>query len=132
MLVQPLQGVAYAGVDRCLLMAAGIGLHEDFQGFLRLAFIDLIVLDVAGQGTAHQYPRAIADPDPHRIDTDRCATQGEQHFLHRRRQVWNRIDQGTVKIEHHQPWQAPREQLLKATHGRASASSARIFSMTCR
>ncbi|MCY1182644.1 hypothetical protein D9M71_343040 [compost metagenome] len=112
-------------------MAAGIGLHENFQGLLGFAFIDLVVVDIAGQGAPHQYPRAIADPQAHRFDTDRCAAQGEQHFFHCRRQVWNRIDQSTVKIEHHQPWQTSWKQLLKATHGRASASSARIFSMTC-
>ena len=50
--------------------------------------------------------------------------------FHRRRQVGYRIDQRAIQIEHHQPRQLPREQLLKTAHGRASASSERILSMT--
>ncbi|MNE80829.1 hypothetical protein D3C80_1774360 [compost metagenome] len=111
-------------------MAFAIGLHEILQRALGFAVIDRRMIDAAGQCTTHQHRRAIADPFAHGSEARRLATKFEQHVIHSRRQVRDRIDQRTVQIEHHQPWQTPRKKLLKTTHGRASASSERILSMT--
>ncbi|MNE55942.1 hypothetical protein D3C80_1508140 [compost metagenome] len=111
-------------------MALAIGLHEILQRPFGLGVIDRRMIDAAGQRTTYQHRRAIADPFAHRFQAGGLATEIEQHLVHSHCQVRDRIDQRAVQIEHHQPWQLPREQLLKATHGRASASSERILSMT--
>ncbi|MNI14975.1 hypothetical protein D3C73_682580 [compost metagenome] len=130
LLVQPLQGIAHTGIDHGQLMAFTVSLHENLQRPFGLAVIDLRMVKTTGQRTSYQHRGAVADPLAYRLDAGRCATEFEQHVIHRRRKVRDRIDQRAIQIEHHQPWQTSREQLLKAAHGRASASSERILSMT--
>ncbi|MNJ27714.1 hypothetical protein D3C81_1409320 [compost metagenome] len=132
LLVQPLEGVAHAGVDHRQLMTFGVGLHEQLQAPLGFVVIDRFVVDAASQGATHQHRRTIADPVAHRLKAGGLTPHCEQHVVHRRCQVRYRIDQGTVQIKHHQFGQGAGEQLLEATHGRARASSACILAITSR
>ncbi|MNL25559.1 hypothetical protein D3C87_1470440 [compost metagenome] len=128
--VQPFQGVTHTGIDHGQLVAFAVSLHEDLQRLLSLGVVDHRMFDTTGQRPSHQHRGAIADPLTHRFDAGRLTPEFEQHVIHSRRKVGDRIDQRAIQIEHHQTRQTPREQLLKATHGRASASSERILSMT--
>ena len=119
-------------VDMILLMSVnpGFGGQKFIPGTLDKLRQARALIDASRQRTPHQYRRAVADPITYRLDAGRRAPQFEQHVIHSRCEVRERIDQRAIQIEHHQPRQTPREQLLKTTHGRASASSARIFSIT--
>ena len=111
-------------------MAGAVGLHKHFQRVFGLDVIHRRMVDATGQRPTHQYRCAVANPLAHRIHACWLAAKAEQHRVHRCRQVGNRVDQRAIQIEHHQPWQFAREQLLKTAHGRVSASSERILSMT--
>jgi hypothetical protein len=96
---------------------------------LGLDLIHTFGVDVVGQGPAHQHLDAVADPFAHRVDTrglrpslssmssTAAARSGTESISVPSRS--NITSRGSS-----------REQLLEAAHGRASASSARILSMT--
>ncbi|MNG18921.1 hypothetical protein D3C84_1030310 [compost metagenome] len=108
----------------------GIGLHEQFKALFCFVVIDGGMIQATGQGPAHQHRGTIADPVAYSLKACGLTPHFEQHVIHRCGQVRDRIDQGTVQIEHHQPGQRPGEQLLEATHARAKANSACILAMT--
>ncbi|MNN54882.1 hypothetical protein D3C81_1697230 [compost metagenome] len=113
-------------------MAVGVGVHEQRQRAFGIFLADGVVLDAAGQGTAHQNPRAVADPVADLLDAGRFTAEGDEHLVHGCREVGYRIDQGAVQVEHHQTRQAHGEQRLGGAHHlptwASSACMARITS----
>ncbi|MNT45700.1 hypothetical protein D3C72_1822970 [compost metagenome] len=127
---QPVEGCQHARINPGQAVVIGIGLHEQFERLLGVGRVDMLVLQTAGQGAAHQHPRAIADPVAHPLDPGRRLAELEQALVHRRGQVRHRIDQGAVQVEHHQARQLALKQFMQHAHPRTWASSARMASIT--